>query len=73
MDIQTFISDYIEKRRETFIQLSDKIWETPEIYFEEYQSAEYLCQALEGEGFRVERNVAGLQTVLLGVMAAVAL
>ena len=66
MDIQTFISEYIEKRRETFIQLSDKIWETPEIYFEEYQSAEYLCQALEGEGFQVERKVAGLQTSFIG-------
>ncbi|WP_338449452.1 M20 family metallopeptidase [Niallia oryzisoli] len=67
MDIQTFISEYIEKRRETFIQLSDKIWETPEIYFEEYRSSEYLCHALEGEGFQVERNVAGLQT---GFMAS---
>ena len=66
MDIQTFISQYIEKRRETFIQLSDKIWETPEIYFEEHRSAEYLCQALEGEGFQVERKVAGLQTSFIG-------
>ncbi|WP_394234806.1 M20 family metallopeptidase [Niallia oryzisoli] len=67
MNIQTFISDYIEKRRETFIQLSDKIWETPEIHFEEYQSSEYLYRALEGEGFQVERNIAGLQT---GFMAS---
>ena len=66
MNIQTFISDYIEKRRETFIRLSDKIWETPEIYFEEFQSAEYLCQALEEEGFQVERDVAGLQTGFIG-------
>ena len=66
MNIQTFISDYIENRRETFIKLSDKIWETPEIYFEEYQSAEYLCQALEEEGFQVERNAAGLQTSFIG-------
>lgn len=66
MNIQNFISDYIESRRETFIQLSDKIWEMPEIYFEEHQSAEYLCQALEAEGFQVERGVAGLQTGFIG-------
>lgn len=65
LNIQTFISEYIEKRRETFIQISDKIWETAEIYFEEYQSAEYLCKALEGEGFQVQRSVAGLETAFI--------
>lgn len=66
MNLQAFISDYIENRSETFIRISDKIWETPEIYFEEYQSAEYLCQALEEEGFHVEREVAGLPTGFIG-------
>ena len=46
MNRQTFISDYIENHREAFIQLSDKIWEVPEICFEEYQSADYLCAGI---------------------------
>ncbi|OCA82231.1 amidohydrolase [Bacillus sp. FJAT-27225] len=66
MEKQTFISDYIENRKEAFIQLSDKIWETPEIYFQEHNSADYLCQALEEEGFQVERDVAGLKTGFIG-------
>ncbi|WP_316572273.1 M20 family metallopeptidase [Neobacillus sp. YIM B06451] len=66
MEKQTFISGCIDKRKETFIQLSDKIWETPEIYFEEQQSANYLCKALEEEGFQVKIDVGGLQTGFIG-------
>ncbi|MEH6940833.1 M20 family metallopeptidase [Bacillus sp. JJ722] len=66
MNLQTYISDTIEKKRDKFIELSDKIWETPEICFEEQQSAEYLCHALQEEGFQVEKGVAGLQTGFIG-------
>ncbi|ALC89029.1 amidohydrolase [Bacillus sp. FJAT-18017] len=66
MNIHSFISDYIEKRKETFIQLSDKIWKTPELYFEEYRSSDYLCHALSEEGFEVEKDIAGLQTGFIG-------
>ncbi len=58
MNVQNFISDYIEKRKDTFTQLSDQLWQVPEIAFEEVQSAAYLCQALEAEGFHVEKDVA---------------
>lgn len=56
------ISALIEQKRDAFIRVSDKIWETPEIYFEEHRSAEYLCQALAAEGFEVEKGIAGLNT-----------
>ena len=62
MNKQELISKLIEQKRDTFITVSDKIWETPEIYFEEHQSAKYLCQALETEGFQVEKGIAGLET-----------
>lgn len=62
MNLQKLISDLIEKKRDKIIKLSDKIWACPEIYFEEHQSSEYLCKALEDEGFQVDRGVAGLQT-----------
>lgn len=65
MDQVTFVSNYIEKHRDKFIKLSDQIWETPEIAFQEYKSAEALCQALEKEGFDVKRDVAGLQTAFI--------
>ncbi|WP_026576952.1 M20 family metallopeptidase [Bacillus sp. UNC438CL73TsuS30] len=66
MNIQKLISDLIEQKRDKIIELSDKIWACPEIYFEEHQSSEYLCKALEDEGFQVDRGVAGLQTGFIG-------
>ncbi|WP_028552920.1 M20 family metallopeptidase [Paenibacillus sp. UNC451MF] len=56
----------IESKRDFFIQISDKIWEYAETRFEEKQSAELLCQALEKEGFKVERGAAGIETAFIG-------
>ncbi|PFP17551.1 amidohydrolase [Bacillus sp. AFS073361] len=66
MNLQKLISDLIEQKRDKIIELSDKIWACPEIYFEEHQSSEYLCKALEDEGFQVDRGVAGIQTGFIG-------
>ncbi|MFK2827050.1 M20 family metallopeptidase [Bacillus sp. B190/17] len=66
MELQTLISDLIEQKRDKIIELSDKIWDCPEICFEEHQSSKYLSEALEGEGFHVEREVAGLRTGFIG-------
>ncbi|NHN31727.1 M20 family metallopeptidase [Paenibacillus agricola] len=66
MNLQTFITEQIEQKRDKFIQLSDTIWENPELYFEEHKSSEYLCKALEEEGFQVERGVAEIETAFVG-------
>lgn len=66
IDIVSEINDIIEKKRDSFIHISDKIWECPETRFEEYQSAEILCNALEKEGFEVERGVGGIKTAFIG-------
>lgn len=60
------INEFIERKRSSFTNLSDKIWETPETRFQEYQSAEMLCNALEEEGFQVEREVGGIKTAFMG-------
>lgn len=59
------ISEIIDGKRELFTSLSDQVWEQPELRFEEYKSAEILAQALEQEGFRVERGVCGLETAFI--------
>lgn len=66
MDLLKTVSRLIEQKREKFIALSDKIWEVPELCFEEHQSSAYLIGALEEEGFKVERGVAGLETAFIG-------
>ncbi|MFC4100319.1 M20 family metallopeptidase [Paenibacillus xanthanilyticus] len=59
------ISDLIDRKQNLFIGVSDQIWEYAEIRFEEFKSAELLCRTLEQEGFRVEREAAGLETAFV--------
>lgn len=60
------IAEIIEQKRELFTQVSDRIWEFAETRFEEFRSAELLCQTLEQEGFTVEKNLAGIKTAFVG-------
>ncbi|MED3986035.1 M20 family metallopeptidase [Peribacillus simplex] len=60
------IAEIIEQKRETFIHVSDCIWDYAETRFEEFRSADLLCKTLEEEGFRVERGVGGLETAFIG-------
>ena len=66
MDSINTISNLIEQKKDKFIALSNKIWEVPELHFEEHQSSAYLIGALEEEGFEVEKGVAGLSTAFVG-------
>ncbi|GHC29657.1 peptidase M20 [Kushneria pakistanensis] len=59
------ISARIEARREQFIALADAIWDHPETRFEEHVSSRLLADALEAEGFHVERGVAGMATAFV--------
>jgi aminobenzoyl-glutamate utilization protein B len=50
----------IEEKSRLFTDVSDRIWEFAEIRFALKQSADALCAALEQEGFRIERGIAGM-------------
>jgi aminobenzoyl-glutamate utilization protein B len=56
----------IEEKRDCFIAVDRKVWEYAETAFVEFKSADALCEALEAEGFAVERPVAGLETAFCG-------
>lgn len=43
-------------------ELSEKIFDNPELKFEEYQAVEWLTGKLENKGFEVEKGVGGLET-----------
>ncbi|CAM4152406.1 M20 family metallopeptidase [Bacillus paramycoides] len=60
------ISKIIEGNRETFIDVSDRIWEYAEIRFEEFQSSRIICEVLEEEGFKVDCGVASMETAFIG-------
>ncbi|QRG66834.1 M20 family metallopeptidase [Brevibacillus choshinensis] len=60
------IAEIIEQKRELLTHVSDRIWDFAETRFEEFRSAELLCQILEQEGFAVEKDLAGIPTAFVG-------
>src|SRR3546814_15415212 len=56
----------VEARRERYVELSDRVWETPELNYEENRSTAEHRAMLELEGFRVETGIAGLPTAVMG-------
>jgi aminobenzoyl-glutamate utilization protein B len=58
--------DLVEKKREAFFSLSDRVWDTPETNYEEYSSSVAHAAMLEAEGFRVARGIAGMPTAVMG-------
>jgi aminobenzoyl-glutamate utilization protein B len=58
--------DFVEAKREAFFALSDRVWDAPETNYEEFGACEEHTRLLTEEGFRVEHNVAGLPTAVMG-------
>uniref|UniRef100_A0A131Z4Z4 M20 domain containing peptidase n=1 Tax=Rhipicephalus appendiculatus TaxID=34631 RepID=A0A131Z4Z4_RHIAP len=46
----------IDKYREKLNSVSQTIWKNPELYYREVKAHDYLSQALEDEGFQVQRK-----------------
>ena len=52
----------IENRKDEFYEVSDALYDNPEICFREFEAVRLLTHKLEENGFTVERNVAGIET-----------
>lgn len=57
-----FLSNIIEEKQDLFIDISDKIWGYAELPYEEFKSSKLLCDTLEAEGFKIEKDVAKMPT-----------
>ena len=57
---------HVDERRERYNAMSDRIWDKPEIAYDEYASVEEHAAMLAAEGFRVTRDVAGIPTAVVG-------
>ena len=60
------IWDLVEAKRGAFFALSDRVWEMPELNFEEHRSCAEHDAMLQQQGFRVSRGVAGIPTAVMG-------
>ncbi len=58
--------EYIDANAALFAELSDKVWDAAELRFTETISSALLCDALEADGFAVERGIGGLDTAFCG-------
>ncbi len=56
----------VDDKRPQYEALADRIWDKPEIAYDEYESTAEHTAMLEAEGFRVTRNVAGIPTAVMG-------
>jgi amidohydrolase len=59
------IWEYAEAHRRTFAELSDKVWETPEVTYSEHKSAAAHRQAAMVQGFRVTEAIANIPTAFV--------
>ncbi|WP_037081313.1 M20 family metallopeptidase [Neorhizobium vignae] len=58
--------DFIDRKKEVFTELADRVWETPETCYMETLSASAHREMLEAQGFEITENVAGIPTALIG-------
>ena len=52
----------IEEKKSLIVGIADKVWEFAELSLQEFKSAAAYCEALEKEGFDVERGTCNIET-----------
>ena len=56
----------VDLRRTQYEALSDRIWDAPEIAYNEYTAVAEHTAMLQAEGFRITTNPAGIPTAVIG-------
>ncbi len=56
----------VDAKTDEFVALSDRIWDNPEIRYQEHGAAAEHIATLEHQGFRVTRDIAGIPTAFMG-------
>ena len=65
MDSKNAAREKIEQSRKSLVHLSHRIHANPELGFEEEKACGWLCEMLDGAGFKVERGICDLPTAFL--------
>ena len=56
----------VDVKKDQFVAMSDRIWETPELAYCEFASAAEHIAMLEREGFRLTKGLCGIETAFSG-------
>jgi aminobenzoyl-glutamate utilization protein B len=59
------VIQWLEENRRQFVDMADAIWERPELAFHEFFASKLQADFLEKQGFRVQRDVAGINTAFI--------
>ena len=62
MQTKKELIQWIEDNKQDFIEISDEIWENPEIALKEFYSSKLQAEYLEKQGFRIQWDIGGLNT-----------
>ena len=65
MDGKQKICSWIDESKQQAFDISDYLWEHPELSMQEYEASEKLCDYLEKAGFSVTKGVAGMPTAFV--------
>ena len=57
----------VDAKKDIFCDLSDRIWDHPEIGLEEFYSSKAIIDVLGEEGFQIESGLAGIETAFKGI------
>ncbi|MEN0041659.1 MAG: amidohydrolase, partial [Pseudomonadota bacterium] len=60
------IWDHVDRHREEFIALSDRVFDTPETLYKEFKSVAEHVAMLREQGFKVTENAGGIPTAVIG-------
>ncbi|MDR9391427.1 MAG: M20 family metallopeptidase [Trueperaceae bacterium] len=63
--VRAEVWDAVDRRSQDLVALSHRIHAHPEIRFEEHRASAWLTDALEREGFEVQRPAGGLETAFV--------
>ena len=60
----------VDANAEIYNNISDSIWDDPELSLKEHHAAALYCDALEKLGFTVEKGICGIETAFSGTYGA---
>jgi aminobenzoyl-glutamate utilization protein B len=64
------IWSHVDRHRDDFVALSDRVFDTPETLYSEFKSVAEHTRMLRSQGFTVTENAAGIPTAVIGEAGA---
>jgi len=60
------IWELVDKKKDDFIEFSDRIFDTPEILYKEFKSVSEHTKMLKKEGFKITEGICNIPTAVMG-------